>query len=280
MGWFDKSKPQEEPQLGQDRYTVCRGCSEHVFTEQWQQDYKVCPKCGHHERLTAYERVNLVLDAGSFREFAMDIIPGDPLKFVDGKGSYADKVKQARAKTGLNEAVVTGSGNIYGIRVVVAVMDFRFIGGSLSSGAGEKIWQAAEHAIAKKRALLIFSASGGARMHEGLLSLMQMAKTCTAVAKLNRAGCPYISIMTDPTTGGVSASFATIGDINIAEPNALIGFAGRRVIEQTIKEKLPPDFQTSEFLKQQGFLDSIVPRGEMKDYLYRVLFYMGQKRTK
>jgi acetyl-CoA carboxylase carboxyl transferase subunit beta len=240
----------------------------------------VCPQCGYHARLTAPERINLIADAGSFREFASDVIPGDPLKFVDGKGSYADKVAEARAKTGLNETVVTGSASIYGVRVVLAVMDFRFIGGSLSSGAGEKIWQAAEHAIAKKRALLIFSASGGARMHEGVLSLMQMAKTCTAVAKLNKAGCPFISILTDPTTGGVSASFATVGDINIAEPKALIGFAGRRVIEQTIKEKLPPDFQTSEFLLQQGFLDSIVSRNEMKDYLYRVLFYMGQKRTK
>jgi acetyl-CoA carboxylase carboxyl transferase subunit beta len=280
MGWFDKNKKQEELLVGKDRYTVCRGCSAHVFTEQWQQNYKVCPQCGYHARLTAPERINLIADAGSFREFASDVIPGDPLKFVDGKGSYADKVAEARAKTGLNETVVTGSASIYGVRVVLAVMDFRFIGGSLSSGAGEKIWQAAEHAIAKKRALLIFSASGGARMHEGVLSLMQMAKTCTAVAKLNKAGCPFISILTDPTTGGVSASFATVGDINIAEPKALIGFAGRRVIEQTIKEKLPPDFQTSEFLLQQGFLDSIVSRNEMKDYLYRVLFYMGQKRTK
>ena len=280
MGWFTDLIAKKGNDVGADRFTVCPRCKAHVYKEEWQDSTKVCPRCNFHARLTAAERIELIIDEGSWREFNANIAPADPLKFVDAKGSYAEKAITAAAKTGLNESVVTGSGNINGVRVAAAVMDFRFIGGSLSSGCGEKILKAAEHAANRKRALIIFSASGGARMHEGILSLMQMAKTCAGVARLNKLGLPFISVITDPTTGGVSASYAMVGDLNIAEPGALIGFAGRRVIEQTIKEKLPSDFQTSEYLLEHGFLDGIVPRSEMKDYLYRVLIYSGQKPRK
>ncbi len=279
MGWFKRSArktPQNE--IPEGLFAVCPRCKAHIYKDEYESAFKVCPKCNHHERLTAAERIELIVDKGTFREFNSEIKPNDPLDFKDAKGSYRQKAEDAIAKTGLNEAVVTGSGDINGTRAVIAVMDFRFLGGSLASATGEKILLASEHALRMKRALLIFSASGGARMHEGIVSLMQMAKTCAGIARLDRAGLPYISIMTDPTYGGVSASFATVGDLNIAEPGALIGFAGRRVIEQTIKEKLPDDFQTAEYLLEHGFLDSIVNRGEMKDYLHRVLQYsLGKK---
>jgi acetyl-CoA carboxylase carboxyl transferase subunit beta len=201
-------------------FAVCPRCKAHIYKDEYENASKVCPKCNHHERLTASERLKLIVDEGTFREFNSDIKPNDPLDFKDAKGSYKQKAEEAIAKTGLNEAVVTGSGDINGTRCVLAVMDFRFLGGSLASGTGEKILLAAEHALRMKRALLIFSASGGARMHEGIVSLMQMAKTCAGIARLDRAKLPYISIMTDPTFGGVSASYAMVGDINIAEPGA------------------------------------------------------------
>jgi acetyl-CoA carboxylase carboxyl transferase subunit beta len=279
MGWFNRSArktPQNE--IPEGLFAVCPRCKAHIYKDEYENASKVCPKCNHHERMSAPERLALIIDKGTFREFNSEITPNDPLDFKDAKGSYKQKAEEAIAKTGLNEAVVTGSGDINGIRTVIAVMDFRFLGGSLASATGEKILLAAEHALRMKRALLIFSASGGARMHEGIVSLMQMAKTCAGISRLDRAKLPYISIMTDPTYGGVSASYATVGDINIAEPGALIGFAGRRVIEQTIKEKLPDDFQTAEYLLEHGFLDAIVNRGEMKDYLHRILLYsLGKK---
>jgi len=277
MGWFDRLTKKDDKKGSEDLFVVCRGCKTHIFKEQFYNANKVCPKCNFHERLTYQERLDLIVDPDSFREFNQHISTTDPLEFVDGKGSYADKAEAAKAKTGLNEAIVTGSGNINGIRVVLGVMDFRFLGGSLASGTGEKILLAAEHALRMKRPFILFSASGGARMHEGIISLMQMAKTCAAVKKLDTHGIPYISVLTDPTFGGVSASYATVGDINIAEPGAMIGFAGRRVIEQTIKQKLPQDFQTSEYLLEHGFLDAIVQRSEMKDYLHKVLLYCGRK---
>lgn len=279
MGWFNKSSKKQETEIPDGLFVVCSKCKAHVYKEEFEQAFKVCPSCGFHERLTARERLDLIVDAGTFREFNEKISTNDPLKFSDAKGSYADKAKEAIAKTGLNEAVVTGSGNIDGIRVVLAVMDFRFLGGSLASGTGEKILLAAEHAIRMKRALIIFSASGGARMHEGIISLMQMAKTCAGISRMDKARLPYISVLTDPTFGGVSASYATVGDINIAEPGALIGFAGRRVIEQTIKQKLPPDFQTAEYLRDHGFVDSIVKRAELKNYLHSVLLYSSRKHA-
>jgi acetyl-CoA carboxylase carboxyl transferase subunit beta len=217
------------------------------------------------------------LDAKSFSEIAANVGASDPLEFVDAKGPYQEKVEEARQKTGLKEAVLTGRGKIGGIRVVVAVMDFDFMGGSLGSGTGERILRATLDAVKHRTPLLIVSASGGARMHEGIISLMQMAKTCAGLARLDAAKIPYISIITHPTTGGVSASFAMVGDLNIAEPGALIGFAGRRVIEQTIKQKLPDDFQTAEYLLSHGFLDSIVPRSQMKDFLVSVLRYWNAR---
>ena len=279
MGWFTRSTAKkQQTEIPEGLFAVCPRCKAHIYKDEYENAFKVCPKCNHHERLTAEERIRLIVDAGTFREFNKGIKPNDPLAFKDAKGTYREKAENAIAKTGLNEAVVTGSGDINGLRTTIAVMDFRFLGGSLASATGEKILLAAEHALRMKRALLIFSASGGARMHEGIVSLMQMAKTCAGIAKLDRAGLPYISIMTDPTYGGVSASYATVGDINLAEPGALIGFAGRRVIEQTIKEKLPDDFQTAEYLLDHGFLDAIVNRGELKDYLHRILQYsLGKK---
>ncbi len=278
MGWFTTSSKTDKDKA-KGLFVVCPGCKAHIFEEERNSNLKVCPKCNHHDRLTYKERLDLLVDPGTFREFNKHITTHDPLSFVDGKGSYADKAELAKSKTGMNEAIVTGSGNIKGIRVVLGIMDFRFLGGSLASGTGEKILLAAEHALRMKRPFILFSASGGARMHEGIVSLMQMAKTCAGIARLNKAKVPYISVLTDPTFGGVSASYATVGDINIAEPGAMIGFAGRRVIEQTIKQKLPPDFQTAEYLLDHGFIDAIVSRSEMKDYLHKVLMYCSRKKA-
>jgi acetyl-CoA carboxylase carboxyl transferase subunit beta len=218
----------------------------------------------------------LIFDENSFVELFDNISPKDSLNFNDLKGSYKDKYETAIKKTGISESVVTGYGKINGIPAVIAVMDFRFLGGSLGSGTGEKILQASNYAYDNNLPYIVFSASGGARMQEGALSLMQMAKTCAGVARLNKKNIPYISVLTNPTTGGVSASFAMMGDVNIAEPGALIAFAGRRVIEQTIGEKLPDDFQTSEYLQDHGFVDSIVDRKDMKNYLSNILSYYNR----
>lgn len=272
MAWFTKSKAEKErPRARQDLWIQCPRCKKHIFNEDWHNSHNVCPKCNFHDKLTAYERIGITLDAGTFNEMFESITPSDPLQFVDSKGSYLEKVEESKKKTGLNEAVVTGTGKINGLAVAIAVMDFRFLGGSLGSGTGEKILLAANHAYDHRIPLLIFSASGGARMHEGILSLMQMAKTCAGIARLNERKLPYISVLTDPTTGGVSASFAMVGDVNISEPGALIGFAGRRVIEQTIKQKLPDNFQTAEYLMEHGFIDYIAQRSELKDVLYKIL---------
>ena len=273
MSWFTKSVTATPPEPLPDIWHVCPKCQSHIFKKEWEDDLKVCPKCGHHDRLGARERIALLVDPGSFREFGTEILPSDPLGFSDAKGPYAAKAAATVKKLGQSESVVVGSGNIDGTRVVLAVMDFRFLGGSLSTGCGEKIVLAIEHAIAFKRAFVMVSASGGARMHEGILSLMQMAKTCAALHKLSEAGLPFVSVLTDPTTGGVSASYALLGDVNLAEPGTLIGFAGRRVIETTIKQELPEDFQTAEYQLEHGFVDAIVPRKDMKDVLARILAY-------
>ncbi len=276
MGWFTK-KAEIEPQPPlPDIWHVCPKCQAHVFKKSWESALKVCPKCGHHDRLGARERIALLVDPGTFREFGTEITPSDPLGFSDAKGPYAEKAAATVKKLGQSEAVVVGSGNVEGTRVVLAVMDFRFLGGSLSTGTGEKIALAIKHAMDFRRAFVMVSASGGARMHEGILSLMQMAKTCAALQRHREAGLPYISILTDPTTGGVSASYALVGDVNIAEPGTLIGFAGRRVIETTIKQKLPDDFQTAEYLLEHGFVDMIVPRAELKARLAAVLAYRNR----
>ena len=272
MGWFDKKSSSESAPV-EKIWQICPKCNAHVLKQDWEVQFQVCPQCHFHDRMASRDRMALLVDEGSFREFGQEIVPRDPLKFTDAKGAYAGKARETAEKLGISESVLTGSGDINGTRCVLAVMDFRFMGGSLSSGCGQKILKAAEHALSHKRAFIVVSASGGARMHEGIVSLMQMAKTCAAIARLHAASCPYISILTDPTTGGVSASYAMMGDINIAEPGALIGFAGRRVIEETIKQKLPDDFQTAEYLQSHGFIDAIVPRKDMKDFISRFLAY-------
>lgn len=276
MAWFRK-KAKKSPDIPivkkDDIWIVCPSCSAHIYKDEWESNLKVCPKCSFHERISCHERIKHMIDEDTFVELYDDVTTTDPLKFNDAKGSYADKAQETKVATGLKEAVLTGKGRINGRKVLIAVMDFRFLGGSLASGTGEKILLASHYALRHKRPFIVVSASGGARMHEGIISLMQMAKTCAGIAQLKKAGIPYISIMTDPTTGGVSASFATMGDINIAEPKALIGFAGRRVIEQTIKQQLPDDFQTSEYLMEHGFVDMIVPRIQMKETLSKILNY-------
>jgi acetyl-CoA carboxylase carboxyl transferase subunit beta len=278
MPWFIKGRTKRDSKKSQadEIWIKCQKCGAHIYKQDFISNLSVCTKCGWHGKITAYERIDMILDKGSFKEFNRKIRPADPLSFVDGKGPYSEKVESARKQTGLNEAVVTGLGKINGMPVVVAVMDFRFLGGSLGSGTGEKILQGSSYAFDHRLPYIIFSASGGARMHEGILSLMQMAKTCAGIAKMNERRLPYISVLTDPTTGGVSASYAMVGDINIAEPGALIGFAGRRVIEQTIKQKLPDTFQTSEFLLEHGFLDMIVERKDMKETLSSVLSFYNR----
>jgi acetyl-CoA carboxylase carboxyl transferase subunit beta len=274
MGWFTRSDHHKAaPEKKEDVWIKCPSCSAHIFKEEWERAFMVCPECHHHERMTCDERLAMLLDAGSFEERYGRITTSDPLKFADATGTYAAKIEAVKQQTGLLEAVKSGRGTVSGTKIVISVMDFRFVGGSLSSGAGEKIFLAACYAQRHELPFVMVSTSGGARMQEGIISLMQMAKTCAGISRLHKFKVPYISILTDPTFGGVSASYALMGDVNIAEPKALIGFAGRRVIEQTIKEELPQDFQTAEYLLSHGFLDMIVKRAEMKDTLHKILQY-------
>ncbi len=275
MAWFEKTEETPLRVPTEALWVVCPSCKAYVPKADWKAADKVCPRCNYHGRLTCRERIRLLADEGSFKEINAQVSTHDPLNFADASGTYKDKAAKAKAKTGESESVVTGTATLDGIPVVLGVMDFSFLGGSLSSGAGERILLATEQAIALKRPLIIVSASGGARMHEGIVSLMQMAKTCAGIARLKEAGLPYFSVLTDPTTGGVSASYAMVGDLNIAEPKALIGFAGRRVIENTIKQKLPDDFQTAEYTLAHGFVDHIVPRKELKGFLAKALRYAG-----
>lgn len=245
----------------------CNKCGTIQYSKELEKNLKVCPSCGYHMRLNAMERIAMTLDPDGFIEFDSEMASVDPLQFP----GYASKLEQQQAKTGQVEAVITGQGTIGGHPVIVAVMNFEFFTGSMGSVVGEKITRAVEEATEKKLPMLIFSTSGGARMQESILSLMQMAKTSAALARFGEAGGLYISIITDPTTGGVSASFASLGDIIIAEPGAVFGFAGRIVIEQTIRQKLPDDFQTAEFNLQHGQLDLVVHRKEMRSTLTRLL---------
>ncbi len=276
MAWYSETTT-ERKKSKKDLWVKCKKCNSHIYKSEWDKNLNVCPSCNYHGAITSYERINLLFDENTFEELFNNISPADSLKFNDLKGSYKDKYEANIKKTGISEAVVTGHGKINGISAVIAVMDFRFLGGSLGSGTGEKILQAANYAYDNNLPYIVFSASGGARMQEGALSLMQMAKTCAGVARLNRKNIPYISVLTNPTTGGVSASYAMVGDLNIAEPGALIAFAGRRVIEQTIGEKLPDSFQTAEYLLEHGFIDSIINRKDMKDYLSNVLSFYNRK---
>ncbi|KAA0563549.1 acetyl-CoA carboxylase, carboxyltransferase subunit beta [Rossellomorea aquimaris] len=247
--------------------TKCPDCKKIMYTKELQKNLKVCIHCGFHHGMSSPERVDSFIDEGTFKELDHDLVSGNPLGFPD----YEGKVEKDRKKTGMNEAVLTGSGKVNGIEVVTAIMDSRFRMGSMGSVVGEKITRAIEEADNRKVPFIIFTASGGARMQEGVLSLMQMAKTSVALNRLSENGGLFISIMTHPTTGGVSASFASVGDYNFAEPGALIGFAGRRIIEQTIREDLPEDFQTSEFLLKHGQLDGVISRLELKEKIGTVL---------
>ncbi|MEK9199102.1 acetyl-CoA carboxylase, carboxyltransferase subunit beta [Ureibacillus sp. 179-F W5.1 NHS] len=250
-----------------DLMTKCPECKKIYLTKELEQNLKVCPNCDYHYKMTAWERVSIFIDEGTFEAFDDNIRTSNPLKFP----SYLEKIEIDSQKTGLNEAVLTGKGSVKGEQVVVAIMDSHFRMGSMGSVVGEKITRAIEKATELQVPFIIFTASGGARMQEGVLSLMQMAKTSVALKRHSDQGLLFISVMTHPTTGGVSASFASVGDLNIAEPQALIGFAGRRVIEQTVREKLPDDFQTAEFLLAHGQLDAIFHRKEMRDKLATVV---------
>lgn len=247
--------------------TKCPGCKKIMYTKELKKSLMVCQSCGHHFLMNSRERIESLMDEGTFKEYDQDMISVNPLNFPD----YVEKLEQDRRKTGLNEAIVTGEGKINGLETVIAVMDASFRMGSMGSVVGEKITRAIERAIDRKLPFIIFTASGGARMQEGVLSLMQMAKTSAALKALSNSGGLIISIMTNPTTGGVSASFASLGDYNFAEPGALIGFAGRRIIEQTIREDLPEDFQSAEFLLKHGQLDKVISRLDLKEKLTTVL---------
>ena len=256
-------------------YVKCPISGEIIFNKELEANLMVVPKSGYHFPIGARERIEALIDPGTWNEIAAEIVSGDPLGFVDSQ-TYPERLERYEKESGLSEAVVTGQGKIYGIPCSVAVMDFRFCGGTLGSATGEKITRAIELALEKKIPCIIFSTSGGARMQEGILSLMQMAKTSAALARLAEAKLPYISVLTNPTTGGVSASYATLGDVILAEPGALIGFAGPRVIKETTKQTLPPGFQSSEFLLQHGLIDQIVSRTEMREKLRDILlaFYV------
>ena len=275
MSWFEAKAEKPAIPPAKALWAICPKCKSHFEKAVWKNNGSICPKCNYHGRLTVRERVAQVADADSFTEVFSEVSYSDHLSFHDATGDYKSKVEATIAKLGEKESVVMGTCTIDGHAAMLGVMDFAFMGGSLGTGTGERIARACEQAIAERRPLIIFCASGGARMHEGILSLMQMTKTSAAIGRLKDAGLPYISVCTDPTTGGVSASFAMLGDINITEPKALIGFAGRRVIENTIRQKLPADFQTAEYLEKHGFIDKIVERKDMKKFLAKMLNYWG-----
>jgi acetyl-CoA carboxylase carboxyl transferase subunit beta len=253
-----------------DAWTKCPGCEQQVFNKQLERNLRVCPTCGHHFRMSVGERIDLLLDEGSFEERDAGLESLDPLGFFDQK-PYPERLEAARIKTGLTEAAVWGIGRIDGQRVAIGLFDFRFMGGSMGSVVGEKVARCLEAALTERIAAIVLSASGGARMQEGTLSLLQLAKTTAPLTRLDAAGVPFISILTDPTTGGVLASFASLGDVILAEPKALIGFAGARVASGTVGEELPDGFQTAEFLLQHGLLDAVVPRAELRSRLSRLL---------
>ncbi len=255
-------------------WTQCPSCSEMLFNKQLARNLSVCTNCDHHFKLGARDRIELLVDKGSFEEHDRDLVSADPLGFVDQK-PYPARVQAAQTKSGEKDAVISGNATIAQIPIVLAVMDFDFMGGSMGSVVGEKLARAVERGLAERRPVVIVSASGGARMQEGTLALMQMAKIVGALARLDEAGLPYISLLTDPTTGGVLASFASLGDLVLAEPNALIGFSGARVTDQTIGERLPKGFQRSEFLLERGFIDQVVPRAQLRD---RLAFFLAALR--
>jgi acetyl-CoA carboxylase carboxyl transferase subunit beta len=279
MTWFKRDDheiipPSDHEVRTEGLWTKCGQCGKPIFNADLEANLQVCPYCDNHFKVGARERIAMLLDPG------YEIVDGnlrstDPLSFTDLK-SYKDRLQQAQKKTGLNDAIVNAVGKINGLDIVISAMEYSFIGGSMGAVVGETIARAVDRALETQTPLIIISASGGARMMEGIASLMQLAKVSAGLARLDEAGIPYVSLMTDPTTGGVTASFAMLGDLNIAEPNALIGFAGPRVIEQTIRQKLPEGFQRSEFLLEHGFLDAIVPRKELKAYIGNAIQWMSE----
>lgn len=276
MSWFKRDNAGIEKssthnvKVPEGLWTKCPSCSESMLSQEIADNQQVCPKCGHHYRIAPRKRLAALLDNGTWQEYDAGMTSVDFLEFKDTKG-YQERIDATLAKGGSKDAVICVEGTVESIPVQVAIFDFAFMGGSMGSVVGEKITRAIERGLEKKQSVIVISASGGARMQESILSLMQMAKTSAALAKLKAAGIPFISLLTDPTTGGVTASFAMLGDLNIAEPKALIGFAGPRVIEQTIRQKLPAGFQRSEYLLDHGMVDMIVPRTEMRATIGRVL---------
>ncbi len=279
MAWFKRESAEldtsgEKKIRTEGLWVKCENCRQIIWKKDLEENLNVCPKCEKHFRIDARTRLAQLLDDNQYEMFDGNIASTDPLKFVDLK-PYSSRLKQAQKDTGLKDAVINAAGKLMGRPVIVSAMEYSFIGGSMGAVVGEAITRAVERAADTRTPLIIISASGGARMMEGVISLMQLAKISAALAKLDKAKVPYISLLTDPTTGGVTASFAMLGDLNIAEPGALIGFAGPRVIEQTIRQKLPPGFQRSEFLLQHGMLDAVVPRKQLKPYIGRALDFMA-----
>ena len=283
MAWFKREKkPIENPTPVEERrvrtegmWTKCGACRAIIWKKDLQANWEVCPKCEHHFRLGSRKRLELLLDDEVYTELDAELASSDPLHFTDTK-PYAQRLKDAQHKLGMKDAILTAEGHLNGRPAICCSMEFGFIGGSMGAVVGEKVARAIDRALERKIPLIIVSCSGGARMMEGVVSLMQLAKVSAGLARFDEAGLPFISILTDPTTGGVTASYAMLGDLNIAEPRALIGFAGPRVIEQTIRQKLPEGFQTAEFLLEHGFLDAVVPRKELKPYISQALnFFLG-----
>ena len=279
MAWFKRESGEvnasgEKTVRTEGLWVKCESCRQIIWKKDLEENLNVCPKCDKHFRIDARTRLALLLDENEYETFDANLSSTDPLKFVDLK-PYASRLRQAQHDTGLKDAVINARGRLLGRPLVASVMEYAFIGGSMGAVVGEMITRAVERAVDSHTPLIIVSASGGARMMEGVVSLMQLAKISAALARLDKAKVPYVSVLTDPTTGGVTASFAMLGDLNIAEPGALIGFAGPRVIEQTIRQKLPPGFQRSEFLLEHGMLDAVVPRKELKPYIGRALDFMA-----
>src|SRR6266498_3102174 len=280
MAWFKRQSGELDPS-GEKKirteglWVKCDSCRQIIWKKDLDDNLNVCPKCGKHFRIDARTRLAQLFDNAEYETFSDNLSSNDPLKFTDLK-SYADRLKRAREDTGLTDAIINARGKLNGRDVVISAMEYSFIGGSMGAVVGEVITRAIEESLATKHPLVIVAASGGARMMEGVLSLMQLAKISAALARLDEARVPYISVLADPTTGGVTASFAMLGDLNIGEPGAQIGFAGPRVIEQTIRQKLPPGFQRSEFLLEHGMLDAVVPRKDLKAYISRALDFMTQ----
>lgn len=274
MPIFRKKDDEDKRVRTEGLWIKCDACSEPIWKKDLEAQGMVCAKCGFHFKISARQRLEMLFDDGAWEEFGGNLRSTNALQFTDRK-PYEERLQDAKEKTGLSDALICAAGELEGHKVVICAMEYRFIGGSMGAVVGEKLTRAAERAESDGRALVFVSASGGARMMEGMVSLVQMAKVSAALKKLDRAKVPYISVLTDPTTGGVTASFAMLGDLNIAEPGALIGFAGPRVIEQTIRQKLPKGFQRSEFLLRHGMLDAVVPRPQLKQYIGNALKFLG-----